>query len=123
MSDSLELKTIKKCAPMLETALVGLDSKFVHFLQEEGYITDDVHDKILNPASLMSGLDKASELVKWIRNRVQLHSESYYMLITWFRKNGKLYQPIVDILELEFNREASQGGELVRCISMAMYML
>lgn len=113
MSDSIELKTIKKCASQLETALVGLDSKLVHFLQEEGYITDDVHDRILNPASLLGRSDKASELVKWIRNRIQLHSESYHMLINWFRKNGKLYQPIVNILELEFNSHAYQGSELM----------
>ncbi len=115
MSDSKELKTLKKCTPQLETALLGLDSTLVHFLYGEGFFTDDVRDKILNPATLLSEADKAIELVKWIRNRVKQDKKSYHVLVWRFKQLGKLYQPIVAVLEAEYDSSARMQDQEGEC--------
>lgn len=105
MSDSIELITVKECTPQLETALRGIDTEVVHFLYHEGFITDNVRDKVLNPASCLSEADKASELVKWIRNRVQQDRESYHIFLRRLKESGKLYQPIAGKMEAEYERK------------------
>ena len=66
-SDPPELRTLKACTPQLETALKGLESGLVHFLNQEGFITDHVVDEVLNPLSMLTEADKACELLKLAR--------------------------------------------------------
>lgn len=126
MSDSLELKTIKQCTSQLETALIGLDRKLVHFLNQEGFIQDSICERILNSQSSMDDTEKAGQLVKWIKNRVKQDHQSYHTLLNYFKEGGKHYKPIVNTLEGEFgslniyecsgtSNNCQQEGQNVTC--------
>ena len=108
-SDSPDLRTLKACTPQLETALKGLDSGLVHFLNQEGFISDHVVDDVLNPQSMLTEADKAGELVKWIKNRVKKDPPSYHELLERLKQSDNLYKPIVKILEAEYARQSPQG--------------
>ena len=107
----MEVKALKRCTPDLEAALKGLDPNLVHFLREEGFITDHMHEEILNRKSPFSDTNKASELVKWIKNRVEQDSESYHDLLRWLKDAGKFYRPIVKKLEAECAEVSSTSVE------------
>ena len=96
---SIEFKTVRKCAPSLETTLKGLDRNMVDFLYEKGFITGEVR---LTPA------DKAHKLVEGIKDRVDLDEESYKVLFGGLIQGGVLYQPIVNILAEEYQRQLIQ---------------
>ena len=102
MSDSPELEAVRKCTSHLETALKVLDREFVHFLRDEGFITDNVHDDILTPRSMLTEAERAGELVKWIKNRVKQDPKSFHLLLQHFRRRGALYKPIVNELSAEY---------------------
>ena len=112
MEDSVEFKTVKKCTVWLETALKGLDRNMVDFLYQNGFITDDVCDQVLNRVTLLSAADKAHELVKGIKNRVKQDKGSYFVLVGGLTQGGVLYQPILNILTEEYQRQ-QQTGECV----------
>ena len=94
-SDSPELRTLKACTPQLETALKGLDSGLVHFLNHNSFITDDVMDNVRNPVTMLNEADKAWELVRWIKNRVKQDPPSYHVLLGRLKQSGNLYKPIL----------------------------
>ncbi len=106
MSHSNELRTITKCSPKLETALNGVESELVHFLLDKGFITRAVCDEILEPKSSLNDADKASKLVKWIRNKVELDASKYHILLEFFQASGTFYKSIVDILQTEYESGA-----------------
>ena len=108
-SDSPELRTLKACTPQLETALKGLDSGLVHFLNHNNFITDNVMDKVRNPVTMLTEDDKAWELVKWIKNKVKQDPPSYHVLLGRLKQSGSLYKSIVKILEAEYARQNPQG--------------
>ena len=93
------------CTPQLETALKGLDRRLVHFLQMEGFFSNDIADEIQNPRTLLTVEQKTGELVKWIKNRIQVHPRSYHVLLHRLKQSGQLYQPIVWILEAEYTKQ------------------
>jgi hypothetical protein len=105
--NSLELRTLKACTSQLETALEGLDKDLVHFLNQEGFINDVVHNHILSPVTLLRADQKAGELAKWIIHRVKQHPPSYHVFLGRLKLSGKVYEPIVGILEAEFAKQAS----------------
>ena len=105
MEDSAEFKTVKKCIIPLETALEGLDRNMVDFLYQNGFITDDVYDQVRSAKTLLSPADKAYELVKGIKNRVKQDKESYVVLVNWLSQGGAMYQPIVNTLTEEYQRQ------------------
>ena len=115
MEDSVEFKTVKKCTVWLETALKGLDRNMVDFLYQNGFITDDVCDQVLNRVTLLSSADKAHELVKWIKNRVKQDKGSYFVLVGGLTQVGVLYQPIVNILTEEYQRQQQTGECVYMC--------
>lgn len=116
MSDSPELKTIEKCTPELETALSGLERSFVHFLAQEGFISNDVSGMVLEPRSVLTEEEKAGELVKAIKRRVKLDANSYHTLLNRFKEDGNLYRPIVTKLEREYSELiGGQGDQNVAC--------
>ena len=96
------------CTKPLETALRSLDRDLVHFLHREGFITPEVLDDVLNPR-LLSGYQKAGELVASIRNKVELSAQNYHTLMNHLRQSGKQYGSIVDILDREYSRQDRAG--------------
>lgn len=112
--NSCELRTIKKCTPQLETALKGIDRDLVHFLCNKGFFNEDTSDIILNPESSWTKSQRAGEMVKWIKTRVELMSGSYYMLTDYLNSRGAFYQPIVKILNAEYLKQlAPLGGNIM----------
>ena len=105
MEDSAEFKTVKRCTVPLETALKGLDRNMVDFLYQNGFITDDACDQVLSAKSSSSVADKVYELVKGIKNRVKQDKESYLVLVNWLSQGDVLYQPIVNTLAEEYQRQ------------------
>ena len=72
----------------------------MHFLRDEGFVTDNVHDDILTPRSTLTEAERAGELVKWIKNRVKQDPRSFHLLLNYFRQRGALYKPIVSELSV-----------------------
>ena len=102
-----ELKVIKTCAERLETALWGVESRFGHFLNKEGFISDTDYDEVFDPKTLLSKEEKARKLVGLIRRRVNLDKNSYHTLVDWLEKNGEYYAPITNILQEEYKRQCA----------------
>ena len=117
MEDSVEFKTVRRCTVALETALKGLDRNMVDFLYQNGFITDDVCDQVLNRVTLLSAADKAHELVKGIKNRVKQDKWSYFVLVGGLIQGGVLYQPIVTTLAEEYQRQLVEQTTTVPRIS------
>ena len=109
---------MRRCTATLETALKGLDRNMVDFLYQNGFITDDVCDQVLNPVTLLSAADKAHELVKGIKNRVKQDKGSYFVLVGGLTQGGVLYQPIVTTLAEEYQRQQQTGtcADLAVCV-------
>ena len=120
--DSLELKTLEKCTLQLEKALLGLDRELVHFLKEECFILGNVRDEVLEARSMVPNAQKAGELVKWIKNRVQQDPESYYVLVDRLKKDDKLYKPILNTLDEE-HRGITKNGEQKHHRAILYYFL
>ena len=119
MCDSPELKTIKKCAPDLETTLSGLEREFIHFLAQEGFISDQVSGDVLDPRSILTDEQKAGLLVQGIKRRVQLDANSYHILLEHFKNGGNLYKPIVRKLEQAYSEIIHRNGQSTPCGSQS----
>ena len=102
------------CTQPLETALRAFDRDIVHFLHREGFITQEVHDDVLSPRSMLNGHQKAGELVTGIRNRVELSAQHYHTLVDHLRQSGKQYESLVGILDREYSRQ-QHSGECTAC--------
>lgn len=105
MSESLEYKTIVSCAKQLEIAFSSLDRNLVHFLNQEGFITQEVCDDILNPRSTLTNREKAGELVTGIRKKVELSAPKYHSFLNYLCQRGKQYEDIVNILAKRLSEE------------------
>jgi septal ring factor EnvC (AmiA/AmiB activator) len=99
-----ELKTLEKCTQQLETALKEVERDLVHVLLKECLISSDVHEDVLEPRTSLNNSEKAGELVKSIKNRVKQDPSSYHTLIDELKRRGRRYEPIVKILEEEYNK-------------------
>ena len=71
----------------------------MHFLFQNGFISDDVRDKVLNPVSVFSEAEKVGEVVRWIKNRIKQDPTSYHVLMEKLQQCGNRYQPIMNTLE------------------------
>ena len=91
--------TVEYCTIQLETALLGLGRDLVHFLCQNGFISDEVRGYVLNPVSVFSEAPKAGEVVRWIKNRIKQDQASYHVLMGKLQQCGKRYQPIINRLE------------------------
>ena len=111
---SREYRTVVNCAKPLGIALRSLDQDIVHFLQQEGFITEEVHDEVLKPRSVWTDHQKAGELVTGIRNRVELSAQNYHTLLNHLRQSGKHYRSIVKILDKEYSRQGQTCEWLVK---------
>ena len=108
MAESPEYRTVVSCIKQLETALFRSDRDVVHFLNQEGFITQEVHDDVLNPRSMLTDHQKAGELVSWIRMKVELSAQNYHALVKHLGQSGKHYESIVDILDNEYSRQRQE---------------
>lgn len=106
MARSLEFRTVLSAISSLETALSLFSRDTVHFLLEEGFITQEVHDDVLDPKSMLNRDDKAGKLVTGIRNKVKLHPQRYYTLINHLRQSGRECEGIVNILDSKYAQHA-----------------
>lgn len=111
MVGSLEYRTVLSAISSLEIALKSVNRDTVHFLLEEGFITHEVHDDVLDPRSILNNDQKAGKLVTGIRNQVELHPQSYYTLIHHFRQSGRGCEGIVNILDSKYGQHAE--GEIL----------
>ena len=98
---SREYKTLNNCIEQLDFGLKSDITGITHFLYREGFIAEDLYEKILDPTSAFSEADKATKLVFKIRDSVKLDSSKYYMLVNHFRQNKHL-DGIVQILDSEY---------------------
>ena len=105
----------------LETALSGLDRDLMHFLCQNGFIGDNVRDKVLNPVSVLSEAEKAGEVVRWIKNRIKQDPASYHVLMGKLQQCGNRYQPIINRLETT-RQQLPQGQRFVFGISLKIYI-
>ena len=106
-----EYRTVVSCTKELETALLRSDRDIIHFLNQEGFITQEVHDDILNPRSMLTDHQKTGELVTRIRNKVELRAQNYHILVKHLGQRGKYYESIVKILDEEYSRQQQQVGK------------
>ena len=109
MSDSVEFKTIDRCMHDLETGLAapGIERKLVHFLKKEGFINDEVRDKVLGIR--LEEMEKAGELAKRIKNRVKQDRASFNLFVCHLEEYDKLYQPLLSQLQEEYKQQKAQG--------------
>lgn len=105
MFDSEEYRTVVACAKQLEIALKS-DRGIVYFLHQEGFITQEVHDDVLNPSSVLTDPQKAGKLVTAIRDKVNLYTQNYQIFMNHLRKS-KRYGNIVKILDMEYSKQKS----------------
>ena len=113
---SAEFMTLEHCTVPLETALSDLERDLVHFLCLNGFISDDVRDKVLTPVSVLSEGEKAGEVVRWIKKKVMQDPGSYHVLMRKLQQGGRRYQPIIN--KLEATRQKVARGQSVICFSV-----
>ena len=117
---SAEFMTVELCTIQLETALLGLERDLVHFLCQNGFISDEVRDYVLNPVSVLSEAHKAGEVVRWIKNRIKQDPASYHVLMGKLQQCGNRHQPIMNTLETT-RQQLPQGQRFEFGISLKMY--
>ena len=110
MAESPEYRTVVSCMKQLETAFLRCGRDIPHFLLQQGFITVEVHDDVLNPR-LLSEHQKAGELVSGIRKKVELSAQDYHTLVDHLGQSGKHYEGIVALLNKEYTRQQQQAGE------------
>ncbi len=104
-SYSPEYTVISNCTSKLEKALKD-NRDIVHFLERNYFIPKDIHDTVLSATCPLTPLEKSGMLVVKIRDKVELNSQNFYVLMKEFKSHKEIYQDIIDILELEMKRQA-----------------
>ena len=89
-------------------ALSNIDEGFIYFLNNEGFISNDNVNSIQNPVTILTAAQKAQELVKLIKDRVELCPESYGVLIAELRRRCK---SIVKLLGEEYAKQKQAHGK------------
>jgi hypothetical protein len=98
-----ELKALRRCATQLDAALEVMDQDLVHFLRDEGFITNNAHNEVLSPQSVLTEAQRAGVLAKGIDNRVRQDSKSFHILLDRFKQSGVLFKPISKTLMDEYH--------------------
>ena len=111
MTESKEYSTIIKCRRKLEIALEN-DRDIALFLLQQGFITQERYDEVINPKSLLTDTDKASMLVTAIRNRVELNPHNYHKVVDHLCQNTKRYGDISEILNQQYHQTTAVGNPL-----------
>ena len=113
--ESAEFKTVKICDPSLQMAFRDLESKLLHFLNVNGFITDDVQSQVLSVKSVLSVNDKTRMLAEGIKKRVSEKYDSYHELVRGLSRGGVHYEPIVKKLNEEYQRQISTQQQDGKC--------
>ncbi len=108
---SPEYTVVSNCTSKLEKALKD-NRDIVHFLECNNFISKDIHDTVLSATCPLTTLEKSGKLVEKIRDKVELNSKNFYVLMKEFNSHKEIYQDIIDILELEMKR---QGITITAC--------
>ena len=103
MAETTEYLTLINCTGKLETALQS-DRELAQFLNQEGFITDEVYTDVTNTTSMQTPLQKAGTLIACIKNKVKLNSSRYHRFVYYLRQNKRRYEDIVSILDKEYNK-------------------
>ena len=98
-----ETTTLINCTGHLETAMQS-DRELAHFLNREGFITDEVYTEVSRATSMQTPLEKAGTLVACIKDKVKLNPKRYHTLVCHLRQNKRKYEDIVSILDEEYKR-------------------
>ena len=127
MEESKEYCTIIKCTRKLEIALKS-DRNIAQFLLQQGFITQERYNEVINPKSNLTDADKASMLVTAIRDRVELNTRNYRKLVDHLRQNIIRYGDIIEILDQEFHQTTAVGnpfqpGKRIRREEVSMYSI
>ncbi len=101
---SPEYTIISNCTSKLEKALKD-NRDIVHFLERNYFISKDIHDNVLSITCPQTPLEKSGRLVEKIRDKVELNSQNFYVLMKEFKSHKEIHQDIIDILELEMKRQ------------------
>ncbi len=99
-----EYTVISNSTMQLEKALKD-NRDIVHFLERTNFITKDIHDTVLCATCPLSPLEKSGRLVEKIRDKIELNSQNFYVLMEEFKSHKEIYQDIIDILELEMKKQ------------------
>ena len=103
MAESTEYLTLLNCTGKLEIALQS-DRELAQFLNQEGFITDEVYTDVTNTTSVQTAVQKAGTLISCIKNKVKLNSSRYHRFVYYLRQNKRRYEDIVSILDKEYNK-------------------
>ncbi len=104
-----EYITIVACAEQLEIALRS-DRAITHYLFRERFISEELYDKVLNPRSMLTDIQKAGQMVREIRHKVKANGEWYHNLLRHFHKNDEKYADIIKILDKEYSSSQSSSS-------------
>ena len=109
MEESKEYSTIVKCSRKLEIALKS-DRNIALFLLQQGFITQERYDEVINPKSNLTDAEKASMLVTAIRDRVELNPRNYHKVVDHLHQNIIRYGDIVEILDQQYHQTTAVGN-------------
>ena len=101
MANSLEFLTVRACSGALETALQG-DRELVYHLNNEGFITDEACDSLLDAQSMLTAAQKAGQLVSSVRKRIKVCPQDYQELVAYLSRKER-YGSIVQTLDSEYS--------------------
>ena len=99
----VECRTILNCTKQLKLTLKG-DQDIALFLYQSGFIARPLYNEVLNATSMLSEEQKAMKLLSRISDAVEVNPQKYNQFIDQLRKNPRLYEDIVSILDQKFHQ-------------------
>lgn len=107
----MEYLTVLHCMGKLELAFKG-DRDLATFLLQEGVISKDTYDDVMNPRSTLTTVQKAGELLRELMDAIKMNCQKYHSFMGRFRENPRAYKDIVDILDEEFLKLNGKYAEI-----------
>ena len=98
--ESIEYEVMLQCTDKLVISLKR-DTDICHRLLRKGLISENTHESATASRSVFNPSEKAQEVVKELRDKVQLNKENYHLLMGELR-GRKYYNDIVQILDREY---------------------
>lgn len=101
--ESVEYLTVLKCMGKLELTFKG-DRDLARFLLQEGFISNDTYDDVLNSRSNLTEVQRAGKLLGGLMVSIKMNHQKYHKFVDCLRGNPRIYADIVYILDKEFCR-------------------
>ena len=95
-----EYQTIVQCTSDLLTAMKPTIHSLSGDLLQAGLITSDNYGLVTNVA--LDGADRASQLLSFIRNKISLDKNNYYIFIHILSRRSTDYREIISILHKKY---------------------